>query len=283
MSSRILSKICNDIDDSLYKQFNSMPEYIESTLNEDNELYKYFSLEDEPEFLENVIRDNTIKFGAPNEFNDPFECMSVIGITSFNSTKKKLEELTQKSGKKYSDGALLRAYDEIVGGSLASYRKKSLSKYGVLCLSGTWDDLLMWAHYSNDHKGVVVIFQFYKDHSFYDKMMKVQYKKGITYFEAEHPNCAKKIWESFSTKDPIWEYENEYRVINPPSDLHTYDGNGIKPFPRELLKGLIFGYRISSNVRESIIGMVTKYNPTLRLFDIVLDDSEIKLHKIPIN
>ncbi|MFH1700384.1 MAG: DUF2971 domain-containing protein [Candidatus Zixiibacteriota bacterium] len=283
MASIILPKICNDIDDSQYNKFNSMPEYLESTLNEEKELYKYLPLGDNPSFVENIIRDNTIKFGAPNEFNDPFECMSIIGITSFDSTKKKLEELTSNSGKKYSNKALLRAYDEIVKISLDSFRNISLSKYGILCLSGTWDDILMWAHYSNNHKGIILIFQFYKDDSFYDKMMKVQYKKGITYFEIEHPNCAKKIWESFSTKDPVWKYENEYRVIHPPSEINLHDGNGIKPFPRKLLKGLIFGCRISPDFREDIIKMVKKYYPTLKLFDIILDESEVKLHKVPID
>ena len=283
MTSIILPKICNEIDDRKYKKFNSMPEYIESTLNKDKELYKYYSLKDGPGFIEKIIKDNTIKFGAPNEFNDPFECMSVIGVTSFDITKKKLDELTKTSGKKYSDEALLRAYDEIAKISIESYRSKSLSKYGILCLSGTWDNILMWAHYSNNHKGIIVIFQFDKDHRFYDKMTKVQYKKGITYFEVDHHNGAKKIWESFSTKDPVWEYENEYRVINPPSQRHLHDGNGIKPFPRELIKGIIFGYRISLDVRECIIKMVSKYYPTLKLFDIILDDSEIKLHKVPID
>ncbi len=233
--------------------------------------------------MEKIIKDNTIKFGAPNEFNDPFECMSVIGITSFDSTKKKLEELAKTSGEKYSDEAFLRAYDKVVKISLESYRTKSLSKYGILCLSGTWDNILMWAHYSNNHKGIIVIFHLDRGNSFYDKMMKVQYKKGITYFEVDHPNGAKKMWESFSTKDPVWGYENEYRVIHPPSERHLYDGNGIKSFPRELLKGLIFGYRISRDVREDIIKMVTKYYPTLKLFDIILDDSEVKLHKVPVD
>jgi hypothetical protein len=132
MSSEILPKICNDVDESIFSGFNSVPEYIESTLNDDKELYKYFAIEDDPGFVENIIRDNTIKFGAPNEFNDPFECMSAIGITSFDYTKKQLEEVTRSSGKKYSDDALLRAYDGIVSHSLKNYRN-SLSKYGILC------------------------------------------------------------------------------------------------------------------------------------------------------
>jgi hypothetical protein len=194
----------------------------------------------------------------------------------------KLEELTRASGKKYSEKALIRAYDEIVKKSLESYRNNSLSKYGIFCLSGTWDNILMWTHYSDMHKGIIVIFQFDKDHSFYDKMIKVRYRKGITYFEVDHPNCAKKIWESFSTKDPVWKYENEYRIIHPPSDRHLSDGKGIKPFPRKLLKGLIFGNRISKDLRKDILKMVAEYYPTLDLFDIILDESEIKLHKVPI-
>lgn len=282
MASTILSKICNDKDESIYSGFNSVPEYIESTLNDDKELYKYISIEDDPKFVENIIRDSTIKFGAPNEFNDPFEFMSVIGISSLNSTIEKLNELAQKAGKKYSDVAILRAYDDIVKYSVKFYRDNVLSKYGILCLSGEYDSLLMWAHYSNDHKGIIAIFQFDKEHSFYNMMMKVQYKKGITYFEIDNPKCVGKVWESISIKDPIWEYENEYRIINPPSDPNTYDGNGIKPFPRELLKGFIFGYKTSEKVRDKIIKMVSSYNPILKLFYIVLDENEIKLHKVPI-
>lgn len=283
MRSIILDKICNDIDDTPYGDFDSMPEYIESTLNVDKELYKYISLENNSGFIENIIRDNSIKYGAPNEFNDPFECMSIIGISSLNTVKKQIDKLSRDTDKTYSDGAVLRAYDEIVSHSLNSYRTKSLAKYGILCLSGIWDDILMWAHYSNDHKGIIAVFQFYKDHNFYERMMKVQYVRGISYFEMEHANCEKKIWESFSTKDLIWEYENEYRVINSPSTPNIYDRNGIKPFPRELLKGFIFGCRISKDVRKDIIEMRSKYYPTLELFDIILDDSEIKLLKVPVD
>ncbi len=282
MASKIMSRIFNDIDDSLYSKFASIPEYIESTLNENRELYKFYSLKDDYSFVEKIIKDNTIKFGDPNEFNDPFECRSVLGISSIKATRKQLDELTKNSGKRYSDDALLRAYDGIVKISLEAYRRKTLSKYGLLCLSGTWDNILMWSHYSNDHKGIVLIFQFNKDHSYYDKMMKVQYKKGITYFELDHVNCGKKIWESFSTKDPIWEYENEYRVILPPSEIHLFDGNGIKHFPRELLKGLIFGYKISPVIRESILRIVNEFYPSLKLFDIILDESEVKLHRLPV-
>ena len=283
MTSKILLKISNEFDDSEFKKFKSVPEYIESTLNDEKELYKYISLKDDYSFIKNIVKDNTIKFTSPDEFNDPFECMSVIGVTSLDATMKKLEELSKPSGSKYSEDALLRSYDNIVKHSLEYYRTKSLSKYGMLCLSGTWDNILMWAHYSNDHKGIILVFQFDENHYFYDKMMKVKYKKGITYFEVDHPNCGKKMWESFSTKDPIWEYENEYRIIHSPSEIHLHDGKGIKSFPRELLKGIIFGFRIDQAIREEIINTVKEFRPTLNLFDIVLDEEEVKLHKVPIH
>ncbi len=283
MSSSIFSRISNDVDDNIYRGFHSIPEYIESTLNDERELYKYLAIDNDPGFVENVIRDNTIKFGNPSKFNDPFDCMSVIGIESFHNTKKRLEQLARSSGRKFSNGAYWRAYDDIVRRTIASYRTKSLGKYGLLCLSGKWDNILMWAHYSNSHRGIVAVFQFDKTHAVYEYMMKVQYRRGITYFEIDHANCGKKIWESFSTKDPMWEYENEYRVINAPSEPHMDDGNGIKPFPRELLKGFIFGLKICSKVRGDIIRMVSTHYPTLQLFDIVTDDSEVRLHKVAIN
>ena len=282
MSSPILSRISNDADDA-YRGVHSIPEYIESTLNDERELYKYFAINSDLGFVENIIRDNTIKFGNPCQFNDPFDCMSVIGIPSFNDTKRMLEELARSSGRTFSNESYRRAYDDIVRGQVDTYRTRSLGMYGLLCLSGKWDNILMWAHYSNSHTGIVTVFQFDKTHEFYQRMMKVQYRKGITYFEMDHANCGKKIWESFSTKDPIWEYENEYRVINIPSGPHMSDGNGIKPFPRELLKGFIFGLKMCRKARGDIIKMVSTHYPTLQLFDIVTDESEVRLHKVAIH
>lgn len=282
MSSSILSRIRNDADDA-YRGVHSIPEYIESTLNDERELYKYLAINSDLGFVENIIRDNTIKFGNPSQFNDPFDCMSVIGITSFNDTKRMLEELAGCSGRQFSNESYERAYDDIVRRTVADFRTKSLGKYGLLSLSGKWDNILMWGHYANSHTGLVTVFQFNKTHEFYQRMMKVQYRRGITYFEMDHANCGKKIWESFSTKDPIWEYENEYRVISIPSGPHMNDGNGIKSFPRELLKGFIFGFKMCPKARGDIIKMVSTHYPTLQLSDIVIDDSEVKLHKVAIN
>lgn len=283
MSSSILSKINNDVDDDIYRPFQSIPEYIESTLNDERELYKYLSIDTDVDFVESIITDNTIKFGNASEFNDPFDCMSVIGVESFEVTKHRIEELARSSGRKFSNGAYSRAYDDIVRRSVDFYRTKSLGKYGLLCFSGKWDNVLMWAHYANNNKGIAAVFQFDKNHAFYGSMMKVQYRSGITYFEFDHPNHGKKIWEAFSTKDPIWQYENEYRVINAPSGPHANDGSGIKPFPRVLLKGFIFGLKTSAKVRGQIIRMVSTHYPTLQLFDIIADDSEERLRRVPIN
>ena len=54
-----------------------MTEYLESTLNEEKELYKYLSLGDDPSFVENIIKDNTIKFGVPSKFN--VDCTPEVG------------------------------------------------------------------------------------------------------------------------------------------------------------------------------------------------------------
>jgi len=185
MRTNIIDKICNELDDPLDGYSGTMLEYIESKLNHDNELYKYMSLEGGYGFLEDIIRDNTIKYGAPNEFNDPFECMSRIGVSNLDTVRESLNQIT---GINYATGAVLRAYDEIVNYSLNSYRSTELAKYGILCLSSIWEDILMWAHYADDHRGIVAVFQFNKNNSFYDSMRPVNYVKGVTYFELEHAN-----------------------------------------------------------------------------------------------
>ncbi len=278
--SFILSRINNDIDENYYGKYKSIQELISSSLGEEKYLYKYIGLNENIEFVEKIIKDKTIKFSDPTTFNDPFECMSIIGVFSYSDIRDKLHEEYLNQGKSFNEEIAKIHYDELIFSMRDEFHKSSLPKYGILSLSSVWNNILMWSHYASQHKGIVLIFKYIPSNDFYENMMKVRYKNGIEFFELSHSNKDKKIWESFSTKHTMWEYENEYRIISPPSALHMFDGAKIKPFPKELLLGIIFGIKTLDQHKVDINKWVSRYYPQLRIFQANAKVDDIGIEKV---
>ena len=65
-------------------------------------MYKYIGLNENIEFVEKIIKDKTIKFSDPTTFNDPFECMSIIGVFSYSDIRDKHEEYLNQ-GKSFNE------------------------------------------------------------------------------------------------------------------------------------------------------------------------------------
>jgi len=74
------------------------------------------------------LRDRRLRIGRIEELNDDFE---FIGL------------------------ALGEKEDRL---ALRGMRRHMDSKSGVLCMSKNWDSPLMWAHYADSHKGIVLGF-----------------------------------------------------------------------------------------------------------------------------
>ena len=52
---------------------------------------------------------------------------------------------------------LILKYPERIEGSMASvFKKKWNELFGILCLSEKYDNLIMWAHYAQNHEGFVL-------------------------------------------------------------------------------------------------------------------------------
>lgn len=279
----ISQDINNEIDKSYYSQYSSIQELISSSLGKEKCLYKYLPLNEDIDFVQDILQNNTIKSNDPTQFNDPFECMSIVGLVNYDSFRVALSNLTKSNEKQYDESVFVKEYDEFVKNVRKEYLEKILAKYGILCFSGIWDNILMWSHYASHHKGIVLVFRYDEKSSFYENMMKVRYKDGIEYFNLSHINAPKKIWESFSTKHSIWSYEQEYRIIYRPSEISRYDGSGIKNFPRNILKGIIFGLRINNQHKNDIIRWVSIYYPSLKLYETSIKDREIGIEKKCIN
>jgi len=131
-----------------------------------------------------ILEHLELKITPPNQFNDPFEFMPQI-ICS-NPLRRSKEVLKNKDSlrKLYalelSNGTFNGSFREYrhksknerakMAAEIADYfpmgiaqeRKKVLDKasekIGLLCLSGVRDSILMWGHYCDKHRGIVIGF-----------------------------------------------------------------------------------------------------------------------------
>jgi hypothetical protein len=132
-----------------------------------NKVYKYKNAESALE----TLREQVIFLPSISQFNDPFDCKIPIdfGVMADN------EELQRQFSAKFlvDPDTPLDKRSEIVDRILANGRIKDVENLGkmeearirkmeevfaVFCLSVVPNNLLMWAHYADSHKGICIGF-----------------------------------------------------------------------------------------------------------------------------
>jgi hypothetical protein len=232
-------------------------------------LYKYLPFSDGSL---KILSEGTIKFSKPSEFNDPFDCApdhQSENLEEFLEFRPDLVDTVLQFKKCSPEDAdvekiamVKRLKSAIDNGA---FGQKASDIVGICSLSRNPLNLLMWAHYADDHKGFVVEFDiplesFYpiKDEVKYFEWLipqKVEYQKAkpVVNF-ADDKNT--KMKKQFLVKGIDWEYEQEERVIDyvRGSGIHKYDQDNI-------LSSVFTGVRMGASehhLLENIIGTLLK-------------------------
>ncbi|WP_324034502.1 DUF2971 domain-containing protein [Aeromonas caviae] len=209
--------------------------------------YKYLPFGSDKLSL-NVIKEGTIKFTCPKDFNDPFDChpVSIVIDDVKNSSlyRRTMPKLNLSPAKRLAqeNRAATAMKNHVRTGKL---QDSVMAIVGVLSLSKTYNNILMWSHYAEYHKGFVVGFRYemtelVDTHSPYDlHVLPVNYskqRKSLNYFVDEREYD---VYGALLTKSDDWKYEEEVRVL----DLSR--GHGIHNYNRsKRLHCVIAGARI---------------------------------------
>ena len=144
-----------------------------------NTLYKYFS----PDRVD-VISSGMLRYSPPGAFNDPFEGRpEITPIEDLAEARQFFRALAPESVYEsmpasvrsdfaykqweqifstwinQKDESFLRSLMQIMNASIPRIASHGLDKlFGVLCLTEYSDNLLMWAHYAQNHSGFVLEF-----------------------------------------------------------------------------------------------------------------------------
>lgn len=181
-----------------------------------NYIYKYFP-DDIDRF--DAIKENKMRYSAPINFNDVFDCDFSEDFESiFNSVLKQAPygTIIRKNSKKWIElrGTIKKA--------LALFHQTMdlcRETMGVTCFSESDDSLLMWAHYAHNHRGICVEYDL---HSFNTQLkyspIPVVYSEKKPYLSSiDFSNPQKGALELFftglTTKSVEWSYEKEWRII----------------------------------------------------------------------
>lgn len=246
-------------------------------------LYKYLPLDDTRgngfDSLK-ILIEETILYSLPINFNDPFDCKPIMEMPSMKEMKKEngdlfkqvAQNLGVKGVKKFDSDR--RAYQGLKNSvESGKFLNNIISKVGVTCFSEAATEILMWSHYANNHKGMVVEFDI--DHSEFLVGLKYRTNKehfdSIIYnllaqpvkYEEYRPrlkpyikgnNVGELTQKLLQTKSRHWEYEKEYRIVT-----SLEHGAGVYKFNPRLLKRIIVGMCAPERYVEKVRSAVTVF------------------------
>ena len=160
----------------------------------------------------NILINGNLYLASPDTLNDPFEGEFILeGVNTIPSNKFLKKEGLPESIK-------LEELQEIVK---VKFKKYVHNQYGVSCFSKNKNNLLMWSHYADSHKGLCIIF----DKEKLINSLKLNYTE-VSIDEIKYSNSFPKIKANLSElgsnfirtenvflrKLNQWKYENEVRI-----------------------------------------------------------------------
>jgi len=244
-------------------------------------LYKYGSIRI-PEYLRQILLEDTLYCTNPFDFNDPFDCRPRIIIgqsqTELARAEAEIFKILRFNFPKV-DKAKLRQYakesiQKLLGeqDGFSDQYESLIKRAGVCCFSETCTNILMWSHYADKHTGYCLEFSTQLPESFFPEMVRhVHYQENypvVRLFASDQdPDELGKL--AFLTKAPDWKYEKEWRV--------TSKEPGTVPFSPALLTGIILGCKMNADHEKQILSWITKRSFPIVVKKAIMNNKEFKL------
>jgi hypothetical protein len=222
-----------------------------------------------------------IWFSDPRSFNDPFDCAfdqigSVIeqGLASADAATcieiigKVTKPETMTAFLQESESEIRRITKESI-----LHHLPQIFQLGVSCFSDRKDDLLMWGHYADSHKGLCLEFST-EISPFNDRkrLRPVMYGKEFPKLDLARlkEGAFDHLLDFIFAKSHRWRYEREWRMLHKEQN-HLYH------YPCESLTAIYFGARLEHH-QQGIVCHLLEKMPT-KLFKMNLRKNEFRLVK----
>lgn len=211
-----------------------------------------------------ILKERQLKLSTVEELNDPFELLGA----SIGDKRARV---------------------------VVKHAQKRLSEtFGLVCMSKTWQNPVMWAHYGDKHRGVCLGFDVLDTIPY-----EVQYTPTrLTHLLGDIPTLADMNHDALdalmTTKYEDWSYEQEWRIIVQFTDsIKDADGKHFLQFNNRALslREIILGHRCPWSLQEAAktVGRITKgvvlkrVRPSFHKFEMVRQQREAALYVKPRN
>lgn len=192
-----------------------------------------------------ILRTKQIWFSRPADFNDPFDCKVYPQKVDTGYVVSRAPE--SAFSRAFTRDMLCR---QLSDSDALEYVKKAIDTVmgnkGIKCFTPHPDNLLMWSHYADSHKGICFEFDVLADPNFFVFPVKVVY-------EAHYPeinfSVVQETTKIYSTKSIDWKYEDEIRVLKLKYGLHHFNP--------KMIKSVICGCRITEKDFNEIVRIIS--------------------------
>lgn len=247
------------------------------------------------EHVGRIFTHNELYFASPAKFNDPFDCkisVSIEGCTDEDMKRghRRLNDfLPRYKGYEWGPASKDKTLQQKI--SVAESVDEGYAKLGMLCLSKPNDDILLWSHYADGHRGIALEFDEEGLRKWIDDLngwlKPIDYtdnKPTIKEFNEAMWGLRWSLLKLFLLRKAAhWKYEGEYRAIMFPKERpKKYEDEnqityGYYKFPSEILTGIILGCQISDADKCSVEAWQREYQPQAKIYRAVKDENSFSL------
>lgn len=146
--------------------------------------------------------------------------------------------------------------------TIRNHEQKMRTTTGILCLSENNDNILMWSHYADSHKGICIGFTPASPESaeFWEEAYCVKYEDEVPFPNIYTvANRFDLVEASLLTKSRLWAYEHEWRILSDPGLCLMA--------PWIKVSTVVFGMRIDPEKRRQIIEAIAGVSPPITRYE----------------
>lgn len=244
----------------------------------------------DPSRLEQQLRDGTVYCSRPIDFNDPWDCRPFFNtdlLADPSERQKHIDwavEICKRDGRmsapdidrmrrELQDRAVL---ERCVREHITATQQAVIDRYRVYCLGPDVNNLLMWAHYADRHRGICL--EFNVKNFTMCSAQEVQYFPQFPMTRQYSGDLDENLLPLLAKGDH-WKYEQEYRLIaqemcNATNHDTLICENGHLKLAKGALLSIIVGH---DGAYRQVGDLVAKHAPDVRVRRARLVPNKYKL------
>jgi hypothetical protein len=251
-------------------------------------LYKYANWNNDHH--KRIITHNELYFASAKLFNDPFDSDIPLryDLRSVEENLTIIKQFVKRDHPRWNDEAINSEAAIIL--AQRNWEKEENKKAAedlrikfmfhqkrILSLSGVKDNILLWSHYANSHRGFCIAIDIEQIDEYFEKynnetncpaiLYKVKYSHQLPILiPGPDFNDSSVVIDALTTKAENWAYECEWRYIMTLPEALMSKEHCIINLPDGIISEIILGCRMAEFDKDEIIKIIKAKERRPKLF-----------------